>query len=391
VTTPGLHPALEPIDTLDWARVDAFLGQRIAEDERLDYKDRVAPSFAETAAAMANGRGGTIVVGVRETDPPNVPGTWDGVTGDVQGAARNTVWSYCSPAISMRLAPLENPQTRNALLVAAVAPANLPPVWHRDHGVLVRSGDQNRPASPELLEAWYRARSEGNPSEVALRRRVNAATMYGAPGFNLHVWPVAAIPPSQFRPETDLELDRLAATALERDTWTGYPHGNEYVLEASRDDRALVTGVAQQGFVRSTYVAVVQPPAVEVDLVDTAADLLREYARRLVFAELALERVCSAPPPFRVEVVMNYGSSWRVAPPESGLEFTDPVLPGAPSVETPATVEATMAARGASGASQELLVGTLRRLRWRHFDSVMRYLTGSLPARVETLYDRLGA
>lgn len=389
MTTPGLHPALEPIDDLDWTRLEEFLRAAIPEDERLDYKDRLAASTAETIAAMANGSGGTVIVGVREGDQPNVPGSWDGLTGDLAAAVRNTVWSYCVPGPAMRLSEVTNPTTGNALVVVAVAPAPQPPVWHRDRGVVVRVGDQTRPARPDLLEAWFRARASGNPSEVALRQRTTAAGAYGPPGYLLTLWPIAATPRSRFAPDTDLELDRLAGIALRPDRWTGSPHRSDYVLEATRPDRWLQAAVAEEAFVRHMCFARAPEEAARADFVASAADLVREFARSLIFAELALENVCGASPPFRVELTITYGTSWRLSPPAPDIGFNDPHLPATPAqVEHPTSVESSLSTRGASDTTVDLVVGTLRRLRWRHFDSVVAHLTANLPAAVDRIYAR---
>ncbi|MEX0629494.1 MAG: ATP-binding protein [Chloroflexota bacterium] len=388
--TPGLHPALEPLETLDWARLLAFLEHGLTEDARLDYKDRVSPTFAATAAAMANGLGGTIVLGVREADNPAVPGTWDGLSGDPRAAAQSTIWAYCTPGFAMSIAQVTNPATGQALLVVAIGPSVQPPIWHRDHGVLVRVGDQNRPAPPELLEVWFKERAMGNPSVLALHRRVTSATMYGSPGFFLHMWPIAAVPRSRFDPETDRSLDIIAATALEHDQWEGKPRGSEYVLEAERPDRTLTSAVGDEAFVRHQYVARPQPLEAQVDLVETTESLLREISRRLVFGEIALERVCAAAPPLRVELQMQYGSRWRVSPPASALGFTDPLLPDRSEVEATASIETTLSPRGASVTGTQLLVGVLRRLGWRNFDSLVNYLTAHLDDAVKQLYARAG-
>jgi hypothetical protein len=387
VTTSGLHPALEPIDTCDWTRLEAFLSQRLPEDERLDYKDRIGPTTMETAAAMANTRGGTIIVGVRE-DPTirNIPGAWEGTDGDPQGAINSTNWAYCSPAVRMRLLPLTNPTTSKTVLIVAVEPALHPPYWHRDKGIQTRVGDQNRPAAPELLEAWYSARAAGNASENALRRRATAATTYGSPAFSLHLWPVAAVPTTQLGPASDAVLDRLAKSVLDADRWEGHPSGSEYVLEAERDDRHLLAAVDQQAYVRYIYAARLQPPAASVDLVVSTQDLVMEYLRRLVFAELALDRVCDAPAPFRVELLIHYGSDWRVTPPSTAMEYRDPIIPTSRAVEAQAVVETTMSGHGAAETAETLLTLTLRRLGWRRYDSYVTYVTSTLRSHADTLY-----
>lgn len=388
MTTPGLHPSLEPAASLTWGQLEAFLNQKYPESERLDYKDRVSSSVFETAAAMANGRGGTIVVGVREDrSVPNTPGTWEGVTGDPQGSLNNVNWSYCTPAVRVQIFPIVNPSTSSPVVVMAVEPAIHPPHWHRDKGILIRIGDQDRLAPPTLLEAWYTARSEGNPSENALRSRVTGAVTYGSPGFLMNVWPTSAVPESRFGPDTDQELDRLAAYALPTGTWEGHPEGTEYVLEASLSDRYSLAATAQQGYERYQHIALLEEPAPSVDFASSVDDLVLQFARRLVFAELALEGVCGAAPPYRVELIIAYAARWRVATPPTSMDYADPVIPGTPALELHPRQEVLLAAHGASDATKELVTGTLRRLGWRHFQSLVDHWTSELPQRVLSLYD----
>lgn len=392
MTTPGLHPALEPLDSLDWERLDAFLLQGLSEDERLDYKDRVSPSITETIAAMANGPGGTIIVGVREGATPSVPGTWDGAPGDLAEAVRNSVWSYCQPAPILRSGAVSNPRTGLSLLVVAVAPSAQPPIWHRDRGIVVRTGDQSRPARPEVLEAWYRARQLGNPSERALRSGANAAGAYGPAGFILAVWPTGVVPRSYFGPESDGAIDAIARITLEPDGWTGAPQQNRYELSAERPDRWMTAAVGEEAYVRCTYFS--RPPdgMTTSQLVTTARDMTREYARRLVFADLALREACGAHPPYRVELALTYGSSWRLAVPPSDMDYSDPVVPvTAEHIDHPALIETSMAEGDAVGATRELLTGTLRRLHWRQYESFVQHLVSGLPEAIELLHRRAAA
>lgn len=387
MTTPGLHPFLEPGASISWERLEAFLNQKNVESERLDYKDRVVSSVFETAAAMANGRGGTIIVGVHEDSTvPNTPGSWEGVTGDPQGALNNINWSYCTPAVRIQVFPVVNPTTGNHVVVVAVEPAIRPPHWHRDKGMLIRIGDQDRLAPPELLEAWFTARSNGNPSETALRGRSTRAASYGSPGFLMNVWPSAIVTDSRFGLDSDQELDRLAISVLPVGSWEGRPEGDEYVLEASGNDRYSLAAIAQAGYARFQHIAVLEAPAASVDFVTSVEDLVLQYARRLAFAELALERVCGAPPPYRVELVMAYAARWRVATPATSSGYSDPVVPAVPNLEMHPLHEVTLSARGAAEAAEALVNGTMRRLGWRQFQSVVEYTTAELPGAVERLY-----
>ena len=61
-----LTSLFEPIAKLDWSDIQAFLDQRLPEGERIDYKAELNPRVAESIGAMANTRGGIIVVGVEE-------------------------------------------------------------------------------------------------------------------------------------------------------------------------------------------------------------------------------------------------------------------------------------------------------------------------------------
>jgi hypothetical protein len=388
MTTPGLHPALEPAASLTWERLEAFLNDRQVESERLDYKDQAVHSVLETAVAMANGRGGTIIVGVREDRGiPNTPGTWDGVSGDPQGTLNNFNWTYCTPPVRMQIFPVVNPTTAHQVVVIVVEPAIQPPHWHKDKGILIRVGDQDRLAPPALLEAWFAARSSGNPSENALRQRATAAVSYGSPGFLLNVWPTAVVPESRFGPNTDLDLDRLAVEVLPAGNWEGHPDGNEYVLEATRSDRYSLAAIAQQGYGRFQHIAVLEEPATSVDFVTSVDDLVLQYARRLAFAELALEGVCGAHPPYRVELVIAYAARWRVARPVASGDYADPILPSRSPFETHPRQEVQIVRRAASDGTIELVVGTLRRLGWRHFQSLVDHHTSTLPAATAALYD----
>ncbi len=151
-----------PPENLKWADVDLFLKQNLPESEILEYKFDFGDGVTESIASMANTRGGLILVGVAEADKTKRPAT------PVPGIKRKhfddgTLGNHCSAKLQPPFVPLhgfaEFPHDPGkGVLVIRVERGKAPiPLWEREHGILIRVGEQNRPADLQTLGEFFSA------------------------------------------------------------------------------------------------------------------------------------------------------------------------------------------------------------------------------------------
>jgi hypothetical protein len=141
------EPSGKPIP---WADIQAFLDQKLPENERIEYKAELNPRVPESIAAMANTRGGIILVGVEgdAQHKPILPTKCISIA-HVKGG---TLGNLCHARLQPLFVPLHqfvslpNDQSRGVMLVQVVPDLAPIPIWVEEKGVLVRLADQNRPA-----------------------------------------------------------------------------------------------------------------------------------------------------------------------------------------------------------------------------------------------------
>lgn len=145
-----------PPDEIRWSDVKSFLDGQFPEDARIDYKADMTDRITESIAAMGNTRGGVILVGVGE-DPTKKTPLLPPPGISIQHQGGGTLVTHCQ----RRLQPVYVPpyayvgiptQRDRAILIVQVRPDEAPiPLWDEIEGVLVRIGDQNRPADLPAL------------------------------------------------------------------------------------------------------------------------------------------------------------------------------------------------------------------------------------------------
>lgn len=151
----------------------AFLDQ--PESRRLEFKEAFpkGDQVAQTAVAFANGAGGRIVFGLKDS-PREVIGIPDDHLFKTEERITNCVFDLCAPSIvpEIYIQSVEG----KSLLVAEIYPGAQKPYGLKKPGrpneVYIRVGASNRKASPETIETLERQ-----------RRRVSfdAFTVYGCP------------------------------------------------------------------------------------------------------------------------------------------------------------------------------------------------------------------
>ncbi|MFC1856547.1 RNA-binding domain-containing protein [Thermodesulfobacteriota bacterium] len=151
----------------------AFLDQ--PESRRLEFKEAFpkGDQVAQTAVAFANGAGGRIVFGVKDS-PRQVIGIPDDQLFKTEERITNCIFDLCAPSIVPEIY-IQSAEGKS-LLVVEIYPGAQKPYGIKKPGrpneVYIRVGASNRKASPETIEALERH-----------RRKVSfdALTAYGCP------------------------------------------------------------------------------------------------------------------------------------------------------------------------------------------------------------------
>jgi predicted HTH transcriptional regulator len=151
----------------------AFLDQ--PESRRLEFKEAFpkGDQVARTAVAFANGAGGRIVFGVKDT-PRQITGIPDDQLFKTEERITNCIFDLCVPGIVPEIY-IQSVEEKS-LLVVEIYPGAQKPYGIRKPGqpnaVYIRVGSSNRKASQETIEALERQ-----------RRKVSfdALTAYGCP------------------------------------------------------------------------------------------------------------------------------------------------------------------------------------------------------------------
>lgn len=156
-----------PPEEIEYAHVHEFLQQHLRENERIEYKAKMEDrTIVDTLISMSNGSEvGLIFVGVSEKRGHNIPDEWPLL--DAEKNHEGTVYNYChassNPTVRPDVLKLPDPNGERAVVLIRVRPGLHKPYASRDKGVLVRVGDQDRPADPATLEQFFRRRYEDNP------------------------------------------------------------------------------------------------------------------------------------------------------------------------------------------------------------------------------------
>ncbi len=130
-----------------------FLSKKVPESEELDYKEAISDDIGKDLAAMANGKGGFIVFGVKDDDgaPGEIVGlmSYDTVERGIQSKAKDTV----SPPV--KIETMRVPHMGKRLLIVSILPSRYPHVyWSKNTAsISVRRGSMTVPMSKELYDA----------------------------------------------------------------------------------------------------------------------------------------------------------------------------------------------------------------------------------------------
>lgn len=208
-----------PPRELKWQDVDQFLQLGLPEGDTLDYKKDFSEGVPATIAAMANTRGGIILIGVEEDTKTKKPAQRPGIGAHHYGAG--TLGNHCRRLQPRYVPPnhlVEFPEDRTrGVLVVRVQPEHAPvPIWDEEGGVLVRVGDQNRPADLQTLRALLdRAENRRSPLAEAADSTIGWALQAGGTD---ETWAVVGAMIDRADPQSAWsvdEIDRLSTAVFQ--------------------------------------------------------------------------------------------------------------------------------------------------------------------------------
>ena len=129
------------------------------ESRRLEFKERLPKGnqLAQTAVAFANGAGGKIVLGVKDS-PRKIIGIAEDKLFALEERINSTIFDQCAPAIVPEV--YLQSAAEKTLLVVDIFPGSNKPYYikksGKHKGTYIRVGSTNRKASQETIEALER-------------------------------------------------------------------------------------------------------------------------------------------------------------------------------------------------------------------------------------------
>lgn len=152
-----------PIDKISWSAVEAFCGQGIVEGAFLDYKIDFPADLARTIAAMANTRGGIIIVGVDEQadGKPVLPVAGVPLQRGLAEKVTNIVLDSLTPPVFPEVAVCPNDSGTRAVVVIRIPESPESPHAIRSNTrVYLRTGNRSKPEDLATLDqiGWLQGR-----------------------------------------------------------------------------------------------------------------------------------------------------------------------------------------------------------------------------------------
>ena len=333
-----------------WDELDGFLKEGHLESERLEYKIELQSSVADTLVAFANMEGGLLIGGVIEEH--GKPKSWPGIDGkDPLGTLANHNSMQCLPPVRYEQQMITNPATGKPLLLVRVERSLRRPHMTRQKGILVRVGDQERPADLELTRKWFldseRQQLDADkrfarPLIVPPSLGVNVA---GAVCIVTHARPLTEIVPLQLTEAIDNTIGDL----LTKDLHGGWVlvSRRRTTVEFYNQVRRIFAHIESDGFTEVTGHWPQPAPGTNpsVDLIDFVSMLHRQ----LCFQLKLLREVFVYSDDVRVRIqVLNVNSAQFVSPAAGHhLEFLGQV-PASVEYDLTLTSEAEVAGQARS-------------------------------------------
>ena len=134
-----------------------FLSRRIPEDVNLEYKAALSPQIQRTVAAMANGYGGLILIGVTEQN--GLPAETPGVELGTRDALVNQLFAKLEPPIEPEIVAVPVELDQRFVLIVRVPPAFGARPIVIDGTVYVRLRGQTQPADRYRIAALFTEQS----------------------------------------------------------------------------------------------------------------------------------------------------------------------------------------------------------------------------------------
>lgn len=175
----SIHLALGEAGTLDYAMVKRAVEAAVREDDRLDWKqapyqgDKAKEEFAKDVAALANARGGIIVIGVAEERGTGAAATihpFKAVDDGLERTMRSWLHNTVSPAVSgvgFHPLPADEGGTDGVLVVSVPPSPETPHMVGSDRsiGFPNRVGTQTMWMREPDIERSYRQRFDRRVSD----------------------------------------------------------------------------------------------------------------------------------------------------------------------------------------------------------------------------------
>lgn len=155
-----------PINSIKLNDIEQFCSNEIKECEIIDYKadlnDGNLDKIVETVAAMANTDGGIILVGIPERKynggnngiPDSVEGFKPSVKNSIQQQIANVCRAKLQPPFLPEMIDIDLNGTDKIVLLIRINRDLVPklPIFHREKGIKVRSGEDVKFATPDQVQ-----------------------------------------------------------------------------------------------------------------------------------------------------------------------------------------------------------------------------------------------
>jgi hypothetical protein len=182
------------IGEIQFSDISNFVGIRLREDRKLDYKEDFPTDLAKTVIAFANTVGGIILIGVKANKNTNQPEEIPGIplSAGLEEKVTNITMSHIEPPISpeVKVCPFKSnaglTQDDRAVVVIRVSQSDIAP--HSDshsNAIWIRNHSTCNQASLDVIERLLERRDKGALLREEMEQGADQVVTNALPGFPL--------------------------------------------------------------------------------------------------------------------------------------------------------------------------------------------------------------